>query len=314
MGKKKRHHYIPQFYLRGFIDPANEPYLWVYEKRSPAIKSVSARDAGLEKGYHSFTNSKGQRDTESIENIFQRIEDSTARVFEGIKNREPLSEEERHTLATFLSLMLTRVPNYRRNVENTMGDLLKQIAMMDASNIDWLRENMKTYEQVTGESLGMSPEEFQKTILEGDYELSTSPTFSLQMMSIDLSEAFLDKTWFYLKATDRVKFLTSDNPLSYHDPTRKRGSYWPEGLADENTEVTFPISKELALVATRRKGVGPGYVPVSHQVVKDINRRTVMSALRFVYSSQKSGALNRLVQRYVNSASKMGVGWPRAQV
>ena len=314
MGKKKRHHYIPQFYLRGFIDPANEPYLWVYEKGCAEIKPVSAKDAGLEKDYHSFTNSKGQKDTESIENVVQKIEDATARVFERIKNQEELIEEERHTLATFLSLMLTRVPNYRRNTEKTMGELLKHIAMMDASNIDWLRGNMDTYEQVTGESLGMSPEEFQKTILEGDYELSTSPEFSLRMMSVDLSDAFLDKTWFYIKATDRVKFVTSDNPLFYHDPTRKRDSYWPEGLADENTEVTFPISKELTLAATRRKGVRPGYIPVSHQVVKDINRRTVMSALRFVYSSQKSEALNRLVQKYLNSSPKMGVGWPQPQV
>lgn len=314
MGKKKRHHYIPQFYLREFIDPSNLPYLWVYEKGCVEIKSVSAKDAGVEKDYHSFPNSDGQKDTESIENAFQKIEYATACVFERIKAQENLSEEERDTFATFLSLMLTRVPNYRKNVERVMGELLKHIAMMDASNIDWLRGNIEMYEKVTGEPLGMSPEEFQKTILEEGHGVSASPTFSLQMMSVNLSGVFLDKTWFYIKATDRVKFLTSDNPLFYHDPTRNRDSDWSVGLADENTEVTFPISRDLALVATRRKGVRPGYIPVSHQVVKDINRRTVISAQRFVYSSEKSEALNRLVQKYMNSSPKMGVGWPQPKV
>src|SRR5205085_3409919 len=308
MGKKKRHHYLPQFYLKGFVDPMNQPYLWVYEKGVLEIKPVSAKDAGLEKDYHSFINSEGERDSETIENILQKIEDAAAPVFQKIHNQEVLGEEDRHILASFLSLMLTRVPNFRRNVEKSTGEIIKQIGQIYAANSEYFEDSLKLYEEETGEKLDMSPEEFRALILEGNYELSMGPKFSLRMMGIDLSQVLLDKTWFYIKATDRVKFLTSDNPIFYHDPTRERDSYWPEGLGDENTEVTFPLSRELVLVASRRKGVRPGYLPLGHQVAKDINRRTVMSAMRFVYSSQKSEAINRLVQKYVNSSPKMKVG------
>ena len=41
MAEKRRHHYIPQFYLRGFVDPqtpaGQTPYLWVRDTVSGSV-------------------------------------------------------------------------------------------------------------------------------------------------------------------------------------------------------------------------------------------------------------------------------------
>lgn len=74
MARKKRHHYIPKFYLEWFIDSRNKPYLWVYEKGGSNIIKASAKDIAVEKHYFSFLDSQGDRDYETLENALAEIE------------------------------------------------------------------------------------------------------------------------------------------------------------------------------------------------------------------------------------------------
>jgi hypothetical protein len=66
--KKKRHHYIPRFYLEGFVDPLNKPYIWVYEKGNPNIIKATAENVAVRKHYYSFVTAGGNED--SFEDIF----------------------------------------------------------------------------------------------------------------------------------------------------------------------------------------------------------------------------------------------------
>lgn len=61
MSRKKRNHYVPEFYLRSFIDPFNPPYLWVYEKGNPEILKVSVKDAAVKKEYYTVSSENGKR-------------------------------------------------------------------------------------------------------------------------------------------------------------------------------------------------------------------------------------------------------------
>ena len=112
--------------------------------------------------------------------------------------------------------------------------------------------------------------------------------------------------WTFIKATDSYKFLTSDNPIFYWDPTHDSKSFPGVGLLNKNIELTFPLTKDLALLSSWIGEVG--YVKADNQMVKVINRRTVMSALRFVFASEKSNVLNKFVRKYINSGPKLVVG------
>lgn len=83
--------------------------------------------------------------------------------------------------------------------------------------------------------------------------------------------------------------MTSDNPLYSNDVS----------LRDRNLEVTFPISKDLAFFGTYNIE-REGYIEADNNLVKEINCEIVASALRFVFSSQKSDELNKLVQESSN--------------
>jgi hypothetical protein len=114
IGKKKRHHYIPCFYLNGFIDPANEPFIWVYQKGESQIIKATAANIALEKHYYSFTTPTGAKDSETFENALSEIEGKAAPLIEKIKKHQTLDNDDRAIFAAFLALMMTRVPNYRK--------------------------------------------------------------------------------------------------------------------------------------------------------------------------------------------------------
>src|SRR5688572_21583975 len=71
--KKKRHHYIPRAYLRFFSDESGK--LRVYLKDQPGtVLHQSPDNTGLQRYYYSQPTPTGQRDDNSLENLFSKLE------------------------------------------------------------------------------------------------------------------------------------------------------------------------------------------------------------------------------------------------
>jgi hypothetical protein len=305
MTKKKRHHYLPEFYLEGFIDPRNKPYLWVYEKGDPKIKKVSAKDIAVQKHYYSFITQEGQRDSETFENFLAFIENNAAPVFSKIRRQEILSEEERSRVAIFLSSLLTRVPNFRESIEVSAAEVIKRINVKLASNKETFKSMIRTFEKETGNKLNSSLEDLRDFILSGKYKIKVEPQFSLLMMTMinDFGPILHKMNWTIL-ISDGHRFVTSDNPLFYDDPTHDPRSPYGVGLLNKHMILTFPIAKELALLATWNKGK-LSYSKCTNKFVRGVNHRTIHSALKFVFSSEVSEGLNSLVQNHKESSPRL---------
>jgi uncharacterized membrane-anchored protein YitT (DUF2179 family) len=82
-------------------------------------------------------------------------------------------------------------------------------------------------------------------------------------------------TWRFLIANDDQYFITSDNPLFFFS--------WM-GIGKEKSEVTFPISKKIALWATWRVDMTEGFFSTTSQAVKEINRGTASILSQYLYS------------------------------
>lgn len=308
MAKKKRHHYIPRFYLDGFVDPHNKPYIWVYEKGSPNIIKATARNIAIQKNYYSVATSEGEKDSEVFENALAELEGRAAPIFQKIRNHESLNGQERSLFSIFLAFTMTRVPSHRENIEKATGEFMKKMSIILASNPAGFKSMIEKFERDRGNKIGMSVEELRKFMLEGQYDITTDPQFSLgmiPMMAKSLIPIFYKMDWAFLEATDDYKFVTSDNPLSYFDPTHDPRSFYGVGLLSRNIEVTFPISKDLLFFGTW--GKFKGYKKLNNKLVKEMNGRTVISALRFVFAPQYSDGLNRFVQKYKDSSPRIKV-------
>lgn len=94
-------------------------------------------------------------------------------------------------------------------------------------------------------------------------------------------------TWQFLTAPQDEIFITNDNPVFFFEKL---------GIAGHpRSEVTFPISSNIALVASLNKGLSENISPATSQELKEINRRTAYSAMQEIYCSQnKSWIVNIL--------------------
>ncbi|OGL47633.1 MAG: hypothetical protein A2149_09125 [Candidatus Schekmanbacteria bacterium RBG_16_38_11] len=310
MARKKRHHYIPKFYVEGFIDPQNKPFLWIYEKGRSNIIKASAKDIAVEKHYFSFLDSQGKRDSETLENALAEIEGKVASVFRKIFEEETLTEENRAFFASFLALMMTRVPNFRNNISIMLKSLIKKMSLTLASHKNGFEGAIKRFERDTGNKIDMPIEDLRQFLLdENRYEIKSNPQFSVAMAlsNLDkLTQVFFDMKWSFIKATDDYKFLSGDNPLYYYDPTHDPRSFFGVGLLNKNIEVTLPLSRDVALFASWQGK--SRYFQGINTHVKSINKRTILAASRFVFASLKSDIINKLVQKCVESAPIMRVG------
>jgi len=71
--------------------------------------------------------------------------------------------------------------------------------------------------------------------------------------------------------------LTSDNPFFFFESL---------GVGRPESEVSFPISSDVALWATWRTDLKEGFVPAKDSLIREFNRRTVSIAKRHLFYSR----------------------------
>ena len=302
---KRRHHYIPQFYLKGFTDPRKENCVWVYDKEEEKLFPSTPLNIAVEKDYHTMINEKSEADTETIENLYGFIESDASKVIQKIHIGEMLDEEDRSIFSLFVSSMLVRVPNYRKNIEKIFADSTLDNLLSLAKNETAFTESYEEFLKKTGTSPDISLDDLRKYTLDGEYDIITNPQVSLAMsisQLLHLPQVFLQMKWAFIRSESERMFLSSDNPLFFWDPTHDPDSFSGVGLMNKNIEVSLPLSNEICAVGGWETPGDYNVIPGKTQLVNNLNRRTAGASLRFVFSSIKSDALLRFVLKYKNSA------------
>jgi hypothetical protein len=281
---KKRHHYLSKCYLQGFVKSIDDPVIWIYEKGNSNIVGSSPKNSGVQRHFYSYNTLDGKKDTDSYENFFSKIEDKIPPIFKRLHEQKDLSDEDKSWFTVFLAFFITRVPNYRKNIEDATASLIKN------KIVPSLASRTKKSEVPVPEF-----------ILNGKYDITIkNPEYSLSMIgnhALEYARILHRMKWTFLGATHDYKFLTSDNPISIHNPRSNHDFFYGGGLLSRNIQVTFPISKEIAFLGTW-ENYKEGYIRANNASVKAIVKRTVLSASRFVYASNKSETLNKMVQKY----------------
>jgi hypothetical protein len=302
--QKVKHHYVPAFYLRGFIE--QNGLVWVYSKGMDKVFSNTPENIGYKKHYHTFEKADGGKDTNTIEDYFCQVwEGPASKTIESIKGGNFPVGEDRQFFARFLGLSFTRSPNHRANVDGILAHMARTCSTLSAKNSGRFRQSLEGYERATGERLTDDPEKLRSFILDGQYEIVPRPEIYLQMFirhGVSIGLTIEKMRWIFVRSTDRFRYLTSDNPFFFYDPTVDRGSFYRgTGLLNKNVELSFPIGRDLALIASWREDIAEAFINGTHELVKSINRRTILSAYRFIYASEKAEAIRRFVQKHAKN-------------
>ena len=300
MGKTKRHHYVPQFYLKNFaVDkPGKTQGFWVYDKDGGEPKFQTPVNTAVKSGLYSVE-IPGE-DAELLEReVFGKSENAGKPIIDKLQVAESApSGYERKEMAGFLAVTYARVP---RTVElvREMGKARRlEWYKKRAQEPGWVRRMYEGYCRASGEKGLATFEEMEKYLVDPErhFDWEVDRTIAL-LQSLESSEAvssvLMRMNWCVCDAPTGRFFITSDVPLSVLTVVDGGRSAVPgSGFGLREAEVLFPISPTRCLVLDWKQN--QERVQVSGERVDDINRRIACVAEQYIISPFRGPDIERL--------------------
>ena len=288
----RNHHYIPQCYLRGFLDPSlKKEQLHVIDKIGMRHFVTTPRNVGSQRDFNRVNIPRQPID--AAEKLFAEIDGEIARILKDVEENATLPEgTDMETLIYFVALLYIHNPQVRNSIADSETTVIKQV--MKA--LFFRPERYEAYRQQQREEGKESPEyETMKQFVESeDYDIRYGHGHHLRYELESIDNAVLPllsrRKWSLFVAEEGASdFVCSDRPVALISIGNPPGNpdhpynFGGPGLAHSDTELTVPLNSRIALFAAFEIPSCLG--TVDERIIANVNVRTILSATRQVYSS-----------------------------
>ncbi|RKU21869.1 hypothetical protein C6499_20885 [Candidatus Poribacteria bacterium] len=284
----KRHHFLPQFYLRGFLKH-NRNQLTVIKMDNGDFFKTDTKNVGLETDWNRVGD-----DRSSTEEHFAKIDGQTSRLLSKIDHDEtlPTDVDDISLLFYFIARLSVHNPSLRDRLRKDRINHLKHVGRWQTSspgiyyeaNKDKDIDKLAPYERV---------KKAVENLVDGKYKISFGHGYFLQhetkFIEQDLIPIFCDLHWSLLIAKDPTEsFVCSDHPV-----------FMNTGLTELSGETELIPSVAFSLPLNRRICLyahSIGFLPEIYYISKEnwmgnsmlsvphLNSRTIYRAKRHVYA------------------------------
>jgi Protein of unknown function (DUF4238) len=284
----RNHHYLSQFYLRGFTDrETDKPQLHVLDLQLRDTFKSNPRNVA---GVRDFN----RIDAEGLDpNIFEtemtRLETLAAEAWVHVHEGQPFTGEDRELILTMAALQHIRNPGRREQWRKTRAHGAEVIMdMVLATEERWNAHVRRTRE--AGVELPDVSYAEAKAFYEGKaYTIELTQEGHLHSEFVGLEAVIpllLARNWVVFRTDPRGDpFITSDQPvhLAWTNPESVPPLHREHpGHGFKDTRVWFPLSSELAVVG---EFDGPtGERPASPKGVAIVNHMTMCGSRRRLYA------------------------------
>jgi len=272
-------HYVPAFYLQGFAEPPDFRQIWVYKKGSEKPFKTNIVNIANENDFY-----PGELETY----LANKIEQPANGVIRRIKNRRALNREEKLTLSNYMTVLWKRVPQHKQWIKRKSPQAIDSVLNQLENQLISLQNTDPTKKEIVNKrmlEIRRLPEKKGQLIDEEFVRENWAHTIPVDQTT-SVPEALSQMTWLFWIAENKEFFITSDNPIFYFSKI---------GIAQEYSEVSFPVTNTITLWATWRSDFpDQKYVTADSQVIKEINRRTASISSEYLYSSIDEGWITRI--------------------
>ena len=267
MSNKSLHHYVPQFYLKRFVDDSG--HVWVYDKDTDRVFSSTPRNVAAEHGFYSLP--ELFPDPSVLEKQFSDLEREASLITEDWLGHLDLGctveipDVNREIMSLYITTQMLRTAEAR--------DMLSQSDLMDMDSevLSSKRESERTAH------IGfLWWEELVQQISDWVYEC----------------------IWTFRCTESPDSLYTSDDPIKVR--SKLRHGYWKQIFFEEKVYLLMPLTPRILMYCFSREWSElrriDGYVvpvPLEHKLIKDANTHQVGHARRFVFSDQDDFSLAR---------------------
>lgn len=309
MKQPRHHHYVPQCYLRGFVDPTilasdNREVLWVYEK-SKEIRKSSPQNEAKQRDYYAFQ--EGGARNAAIEYWFAKLEAEVAPILAAvIQNARELTDSEKLVLSLFIGTMQTRTPAGRFLAESRIDPFAAKTMRRAANDPEGFRAFVQENDLAPQGDPSFPLEQLRQEILAGRCEeLTTRDDFKLaSIVEVGkmIGEILRNRAWQVLVSDAGQPFLTSDDPvLCFKIHGRDGRVHARIGVGDAAANLFFPLSKNVCLRVV--DGERAGVAHIAGSAVRSLNKLMITCSDRFVYAPERSEKIKTLVDKSVGKVS-----------
>jgi Protein of unknown function (DUF4238) len=178
----RRHHYLPQMYLRGFADDAD--LVWVFDRHNNTYLHQGVINTAVKKDFYTTLDPDGQK-TDVVETLMANIvEGPMKRIITRLDRRNLAWEgEDRAILALFVALLRTRNPAFDKDQNESTEQFHRWWAKATHSSLGAVEESMQDYQEKTEKDMtNVSAQEIFEMIRDHQYELRNSRQNNIKMM------------------------------------------------------------------------------------------------------------------------------------
>ena len=261
---KIHNHYVPRFYLKGFAEEPPSEMMFAYQRGSKAPFHTQVKNLANEVGLYS----------DELETVLANdIEQSANPILQKLRGFQPISEDEKLEFSRYMFSMRLRVPKHLDwTFERAPEVMSKTISKIERQLLEFA-EKHPDKRQLVDQRI----RQLHDTPINDTEESIKEMWMKNVPVGIDRPpvQTLADMEWRYLYYEGDQFFITSDNPLFFFEAL---------GIGNEKSEVTFPLAKNIVLWAKWRTDIPPGFHRARTQFVKEVNRRTISNASKYIFS------------------------------
>ena len=298
MAISKRHHYVPQFYLRYFVDA--DGLLHVYDKADQTRRLQTPRNTTVQNKFYGYSDRAGKYDDE-IERSLAELESKAKGVLDRWQQSSARPEPAEIVLmSVFLAVMHCRVPRTINAAKELMEISAFEVFKIAAERPDLVEEFLAS-ERAKGPRLDIDKDEFLESLenAESRFTVKVNPKVALAgslRAAPAVAELLAKMKWCICRASENSRFITSDSPICVFSKRPDGKALLGAGFGLPNVEVYFPISPSYCLRLENRQM--QHRVAVSSYFVDEANRRATANAERYVISNRSTAKIAALTAEF----------------
>ncbi|MBK9170034.1 MAG: DUF4238 domain-containing protein [Bryobacterales bacterium] len=250
MKLSRRHHYLPQMYLRGFADESER--VWVFDRKEDKFLHQGILNTAVKKDFYTVVGPDGQKSDHVEQMLANMVEDPMRRIIERLDKQNLTWEgEDRAILALFVALLRTRNPAFDRDQNEFTEQFHRWCAKAMNSSVEAVEETLRKYEQAVGEDMtDVSAQEVFQMIRDDQYEITNPRQNNIKIMlslALDVAQALFRLNWDILATPKGCTFITCDNPFTVVPPPYSDDSIEGYGILTPGASTIVPLSSKTAI-------------------------------------------------------------------
>ena len=225
-------HYLPQYYLKGFVESPDSEFVYRYEKGRDGFLHTSIKNVAHETKFYS-------KELESY--LANEIEDPANSVLSKLREFQTISLSDKRLLARYIVTMIKRVPQNKQEARAWLGNIIDPTLDELAGTVRKIAETEPDKKDIAEKRLAeIEHLRKQKKIKPDDIWYRTIPPEATPA----INWAVESMTWQFFGTRDCV-FITSDNPVFF---------FREIGVGNDSSELVFPVSTKVVLLGSWTPG------------------------------------------------------------